>query len=777
MYLALLKLFRILLEAVDWVRLHALRYFASPIFQSGSGNVGERAAKLPLSDWRYPITIVIALGEAVVLSVWQVFRWLFFFNTRSIFEFFLSGVKVVIVSCVLSVVGLFAYLSGAPDPAALTHYKTLHQQNTATALLGGDGNIIGVVSNPLLADLDANKGRLYAEMVPPVYWDVLDYKTQRQLDFNYHETRLLDVILLRKLHYKGISLTSFLSLLNPFASPTQNSLTMQLAQNLQLGGNASQNTCPETLTRLCQTVNSIKFAKHSFPYLAQNKGAEFKRWTAIHGNLRGFNDDTAGLRATAEVVFNKKVEQLNNAEQALLAVAQLQNSPLLDNADIASIKEKAVTVGLDLYSKTQPALATNIEQGLAALDLNKRQKTQTFNGQAGLEFTHLFKRRSVSLGRFTDLVESQLSRAYEAPGNLRIISDVQITLPVRDNETFKRGIIARLEKLQRACRNCGLNYQLGKQTRSGGANIEVAVTDSNGQIVRYFKRGETTERATGVLSAIPAAVLLATLGNLPNSRFCNQTYRNLPSSVEQFPQGLVNCQTPNEIGHSLDFQESIQVRASLPLFYALRKQASPAQLEALYKNFELIDLRTKAGKQSHFEQLAYEMSYGMVQSTPLQQLDVIQQLSDVLYGDSQSKAIISISQFLVSDLEEGRRYLEFNKAKSGIVIGGNYLRTQNEKATLRKLMRNDIEGSGGRLKSLANIKNVRFLLTKSGRSYTKEQKLRDHWLVSTLLIRGRRYSVVAFLGSVEGDQKGLAAELTEKRVFEPIMAEIVDSLD
>ena len=108
MYLALLKLFRILLEAVDWVRLHALRYFASPIFQSGSGNVGERAAKLPLSDWRYPITIVIALGEAVVLSVWQVFRWLFFFNTRSIFEFFLSGVKVVIVSCVLSVVGLFA---------------------------------------------------------------------------------------------------------------------------------------------------------------------------------------------------------------------------------------------------------------------------------------------------------------------------------------------------------------------------------------------------------------------------------------------------------------------------------------------------------------------------------------------------------------------------------------------------------------------------------------------------------------------------------------------
>jgi hypothetical protein len=131
----------------------------------------------------------------------------------------------------------------------------------------------------------------------------------------------------------------------------------------------------------------------------------------------------------------------------------------------------------------------------------------------------------------------------------------------------------------------------------------------------------------------------------------------------------------------------------------------------------------------------------------------------------------------VSDLEESRRYLEFNKASSGIVIGGNYLRNQNEKATLRQLLRQDVESPNGMLKSFANIKNVRFLLTKTGQSYTKQQELRDQWLVSSLLVRGRRYSVVAFLGSREGDQEGLASNLTAKQVFEPIMAEIVDSLD
>ena len=88
-----------------------------------------------------------------------------------------------------------------------------------------------------------------------------------------------------------------------------------------------------------------------------------------------------------------------------------------------------------------------------------------------------------------------------------------------------------------------------------------------------------------------------------------------------------------------------------------------------------------------------------------------------------------------------------------------------------------MEAPNAKLKSLAKIKNVRFLLTKTGQSYTKEQELRDHWLVSSLIIRGRRYSVVAFIGSLEGDQQGLAVKLTAKQAFDPIMAEIVDSLD
>jgi hypothetical protein len=213
------------------------------------------------------------------------------------------------------------------------------------------------------------------------------------------------------------------------------------------------------------------------------------------------------------------------------------------------------------------------------------------------------------------------------------------------------------------------------------------------------------------------------------------------------------------------------------LLYALRKQLNENQLESLYKHFGYTDLRTKAGKPSHSQQLAYEMSYGMVQSIPLKQLDVIHQLGEVLYGSSQSKAIVSISQFLVSDLEQGRRYLEFNKASSDLAISGNYLRTQNDKATLRQLLRYDTDSTDGELKSFRNIKNVRFLLTKTGQSYTKLQKLREQWLVTSLLVRGRRYSVVAFVGSVDADQAGLATKLRAEQIFTPILAEIVDSLD
>ena len=774
MYLALLKLFSLLLEAVDWIRFRALRYFANPAFQSGSGNVGERAAKLPLSDWRYPIAVVIALIEAAVLCVWQVFRWLFFFNTRSVFEFFLSGVKVVIVLSVLSVVGLYGYLLGAPDPQLLTHYKTLHQQNTATALLGTQGDIVGAISNPLSTSTHRSSGSLYVEMVPPVYWDVLDHKTLRQLDFNYQQGSLIDVVFRRQKHYKGISLTSIFDAINPFSTPVYDSLVSRLAVNLN-GGEAAISRCPSLLSDLCRTLSSIRFAKHAFPYLAVNKGAEFKRWVAIHGSLRGFAKDVAGLRATSDIVFNKKTEQLSNAEQALMAIAQLNREPLLETQDLNTLKEQAMEVARKLYAKTQPALASNIEQDLTALskaDLLNRGRLN-----ASKQTKSLTLRGEENLGNFTELINERVKQEYQLAGNLKIISDAQITLQVDANKTFEQGLLNRFKALQRSCTDCGINYQLGAKTADNGADIEVIVANQEGQVVRYFKRGTVSERAIGELSRIPAAVLLATLGNTPDTRFCNQTYRNLPSSVEGFPQGLVNCQTPEQPGHSLSFQQAIQVRASLPLFYALRKQPSATALGDLYGHFGFTDLRTKAGNESHREQLAYEMSYGVVQSTPLQQLDVIHQLGDVLYGRAQSKAIVAISQFLVSDLEEGRRYLEFNQSNSNIAVDENYLKTQNAKASLRRLLSYDINSDDAELKILRNLKNIRFLLTKTGQSYTKQQTLRDQWLVASVLIRGRRYSVSAFLGSPTASNVGLAKQLSAAQVFYPIMAEIMDTLD
>jgi len=765
-YLALLKLFSIILESIDWIRLHALRYFASPIFQSGSGNVGERAAKLPLSDWRYPITVALALIEAVAASIWQVFKWLFFFNTRSLFEFFLSGVKIVIVLSVLSVVGLYGYLSAPSDPQTLKYYQSLHQQNTATALLGRSGTIIGAISNPLSPADKQSFGGLYAEMVPPVYWDMLDYKTKRQLDFNYQSTGVFDVIFWKQKHYKGIPLTGIFDAINPFVKSPNENLMTELAVNLNGGREAASERCPSILSRVCSIVSSVRFARHTFPYLALNKGAEFKRWVAIHGGLKGFRNDFTGLRATADVVFNKKPEQLSNAEQALMAVAQFNNEPLFETSDLGALKNEAISTARALYARAQPTLVTDIEQNLIGLNLNQSSRQ-----------SNLLLRGDVTLGNFTDLVKQRLAKEYQVPGNQRIISDVQVTLPVKDNQQFNNAVVAGLETLQRRCTNCGLNYKLGAQPSDGGAAIEIMVADQEGQVVRYFKRGNVKERAAGALSTIPAAVLLSTLGNTPDTRFCNQTYRNLPSSVRAFPQGLVNCDTPEQPGHSLSFQQSLQVRASLPLFYALRKQATAEQLQAVYRDFGFTDLRSRAGNASHGEQLAYEMSYGVVQSLPLQQLDVIHQLGDMLYGRSQSKAIIAISQFLVSDLDEERRYLQFNKFNSDIAINNNYLRTKNSKAGLRTLLSYDINGKDAALKPLRDLKNIRFLLTKTGQSYTKQQTLRDHWLVASVLIRGRRYSISVFVGSPTTDQVGLAKKLTAAQIFYPIMAEIMDSLD
>ena len=450
---------------------------------------------------------------------------------------------------------------------------------------------------------------------------------------------------------------------------------------------------------------------------------------------------------------------------------------LLATSDLGSLKNEAIAVSRELYAQAQPALASNIEQDVTNLNLNKSSTLKSVNGVVVSEQSKLVPRSKVKLGNFTELLKQRLINEYQKVGNQRIVSDAQVTLSVLDNTHFEENLVSRLGKLQTQCQNCGLNYKLGPKVLEGGALIQVLVADQEGQLVRHFKRGEVEERAIGVLSTIPAAVALSTLGNQPDTLFCNQAYRNLPSPTTELPKGLVNCDTLSKPGHSLSFQESIQARASLPLLYALRKQANAEQLQGLYRDFGFTDIRTKEGNASHGDQLAYEMSYGVVQSEPLHLLDMVHQLGDVLYGRSQSKAIIAISQFLVSDLEEGRRYLEFNKKSSAITISKNYLRTQEAKSSLRQLLTYDFNSKNGALKSLRNIENGRILLAKTGQSYTKQQTLRDHWLIASVLIRGRRYSVSAFVGSPTTDQKGLAKQLSAGALFRPIMAGIIDSLD
>ncbi|PWQ92792.1 hypothetical protein [Leucothrix pacifica] len=776
MYLALLKLFWLVRESVDWVRIHALRYFGHDIVQSGYGNKGERAGKLPLSDWRYAVSVVFALIEAVVRMFWQVFRWLFFFNTRSIAEFFLSGVKFVLVLAVLSVAGLYGYLSGDPDPQMLARYQQLHQQHTATALLDSQGRLVGAMPNPQRQD--SSVGSLSIELVPPVYWDVLDHQTGRQLRWDYQNTGISDLLFWRQRHYKGIATTDVVASLNPFSQPN-NSLIKQLSNALQVQGNADER-CFGWFSDFCNTLSAVRLAKHAFPYLARNNGSEFKRWTAMHNALRGEADDVYGLRAVAETVFNKRPEQLSNAEQALLAMAQLERHAVLDLENWDDLKANADEVSLTLYARDQNNLAIEISKDLQRIREPQSARLESNSPQSPTEILkrrNLRKRSELALGDFESLIYSRLSDEYAESNGTKLISDAQISLPVADNLQFQARLLSRLKEFQRRCTSCGIRKTLGEQPENSGAHIQVIVADQAGQLVRYFKRGDVQDRAIGVLSTIPASVLLASKGNKPESLFCNQTYRNLPSSVEGFPRGLINCDTPNESGHTASFLDSTELRASLPLFNAVRKQASPEELQSLYRNFSLKDLRSREGKASHAEQLAYEMSYGVVQSNPMQMLELIHQLSEVLHGVGDPKALQSISQFLVTDMEQSRRYLEFSETPSTIRLNGNYLRTQAAKETMKQLLTHELNNRDGSLKELLRLRNIRFLSTKSGQSYTKQQALRDQWLIASVVIRGKRYSISAFVGSAVDDQAGLADRLKAAEMFFPIMAEIIDSLD
>jgi len=251
---------------------------------------------------------------------------------RSLWGWIKFTLLIAVIAIFIGASGLFFYLSKQPDPAQLQDYIKLHHYRTAVALRDRQGHLIGALSSPNTApdqylSHEQRQGALYVEHVPDVFWDVLIAREDRELDFDYQHTHLLDILLGQRHSYKGINFNAL------FKRPIQS----KLKGHSIAGGSALINLIIKNLygvryfneqyasnnlwSKLQRKKVEINGARNLFPYLAKHNGLEFKRWIAMHAPLLSAGDDVYGIRSASATLFGKRPKELNAAEQAVLAAA------------------------------------------------------------------------------------------------------------------------------------------------------------------------------------------------------------------------------------------------------------------------------------------------------------------------------------------------------------------------------------------------------------------------------------------------------------------------
>ena len=695
--------------------------------------------------------------------------------------------------------GMYYYLSQPVDEQQLQYYLKQHRQSIAVSLHDENNHLIGALP-PLQNEYNNQIGALYVKNVPPLYWDLSKALSDKTLSFNQQDpsfwTLYKKIIRFQNASYKGVNLTA------PYQSGRQgDALIMRIAKGLQ-GNYGNQNQQNQSLIdRFFKTKETLRVARHLYPYLAQNNGEEFKRWSAMHAPLLSAKEDVYGLTAIAATLFGKTPEELNTGQQALLATAyhQQTNMGLLFSTQ-ANLRQKTwkhlikqtEIATKRIYQKTQPhtlkRILADLEEmktaptmTIAAKWLKFIEKQQNKNQTKAL-YQHLLQRSELTLGKIKVSLYKNLQQLSSKLKKDTILTDVKISLPILQNQKFDQALNKTFNTLHRFYPRL-FNKKLGESIEKKGATIRILLADEEGKIIRSYQRGLNNKRPIAGLSTLAISSLLLSRNDTPNTRYCNKSYAGMRNSSEPIRDGVANCKILNRKGYSFSLKQSVQQGKILPLLYALTQthKLLATDLIKLYQVFSL-SKDTISDDKPDVNKLAYRLSLGSVESTAKKVHNVIHALTQYLYGIPYDNSPSLIDTLQINQLvsKEGKQITEYTSrkgAKSNTNNIDQYLGNEISRRYMKSLFSIPVSKKNNPLKFLRSIEKkygVNFLLVKSATSKTRSGNIKDKWLVGSLRLKQRIYSFTIMIGS--DDSTGLGKNISHQQLMLPIMNTIIESL-
>ncbi len=692
--------------------------------------------------------------------------------------------------------GMYYYLSQPVDEKKLQTYLTQHRQNLAISVYDKSNQLIGALP-PLASQYGNEVGALYIKKVPPLYWELIKAPNDSALLFDQPQPSFWSlykkIIQFKDAVYKGINLSSSYQLGNN----KQDALIICIAKGLQGGGQNKQNL--SLIDAFLNKKEALQLARNLYPYLAQNKGAEFKRWSAMHAPLLSAKDDVYGLVAIAATLFGKTPEQLNAGQQAVLATAYQQQinlsllfsvKPNVRQATWKHLLKKTQVATTRYLQKAQPQILRRI---LADLEEMKVAPSVIISAQwlkfiekkqsKGLAlYQHLLQRSELTLGKIKTNLYQNLQQMNASLDKNTLLTDIKISLPTLQNQQLDQALETTFKTVHRFYPKL-FNKKLGATVDNKGAVISIQVANEEGNIIRSYQRGLSQKRPIAGLSTLAISSLLLAQKDTPKSRYCNKSYAGIRNTSEPLRDGITSCKSLNRKGYSFSLQQSIEQEKALPLFYALTEthKLSATPLVKLYKNFSLSS-NALVSDTPNANKLAYELSIGRVENTPRELHTIIHTITRYLYDIpyDQNPSIIDTIEMHQLVLK-GDQYTIKHTSRKGIQSSENniehYFNNETTRQYMKSLFAIPTSKKNNPLKFLRSVEKkygVDFLIVKSATSKTNSGNTKDKWLIGSVRLKQHIYSFTIMIGS--DDNAGLGKNISHQQLMLPVINAIMESL-
>ncbi|MCK5901762.1 MAG: hypothetical protein KAG28_01320 [Cocleimonas sp.] len=705
----------------------------------------------------------------------------------------LMGSFILIIAFVMIALisgSMYYYLSGPVDKSVLQSYLKQHQQGIALTVHDQNNDLLGALP-PLTSEYDNARGALYVKKTPPLYWDLVKSSTDESLSFDYQKMSFWslykNILQFKNASYKGINLAA------PYQQNPYNDNLIQ-----RIGASLHQITTGEDkrslLSRFLQLKETLHIARHLFPYLSKNKGEEFKRWIAMHAPLLSAKDDVYGLASIAMSLFGKEVSDLNQGQQALLAIAYHQQIDLAalfsDDAKKRQdqwqyvVKQTVVAVTKQ-YKNKKPQALRNILADLdeiklaPSFELSSQWLNFLNSKQTDQHYQHLLQRSELTLGKLKEGLYRTLRQTAITLPKHDVLTDVKISLPLLQNQKFDQTLGKVFKTVQRFYPK-SFDKKLGRSIENDGAVIDIRVSNEQGSLIRSYQRGTAGERPIANLSDIMISSLLLSRGDQPKTRYCNKSHGGARNASEPIRDGVKNCKALGLKGHAFSLKQSVQQGKPLALLYALT-QTHPILSDdfiKLYTNFGLS--QTSSSTPATTKVLAYELSLGLNQATPKTIHQVIHSMTELLYGvpyGNTPSLIDTVQTIHLSTKKESSFVQEDSKDASNTL--GIYFSAQSSLNDMRSLFSIPNNKKRNPLKFLRSVEKkygITFLFVKSATSKIPNGRTRDKWLVGSLRLRQHIYSFTIMIGS-DDLNGGLGKNISHQQLMLPVINALVESLE